>query len=453
MEVKGISDGDLLKVVKNGKLTQRFIDRNHVDRAQLEHVIDGETLLTRAIKSQLPETFGILLDAGVNLKKQADGTVPLEVAVEFGTVPMVQELLYQDAHFTSGACRLASKRGDMYRFFVDLFKDIKLDGERDGKNRFNINRADVDRCLENMLLTAQAPRELQELLHRGVRTNYRDEKGNVAVDYAVQQCLDQNTKILLDQASPEPQKKSVEVARAKCEADLSRKTNVCCKTVDIVVKTENREWIYQQLINQIKNKQLDKHFLKEYFTGLNSLNINRTFIELNNEDVLALAVRHCDYGMVQLLLKYGASNIQHSFNIALKKCQKKLIRLLLTHGAKLYRSLRPLEQIIQFNPQAQSIIKWLAPRVSSRSRQDAFLFACLKADVGIADVLLNAGVAIDEIAKDGQSPLWNVLLSQNKSMLEWLITHKVKNNLTSEQMQYMKNYFPAGYQRVVALRR
>lgn len=453
MGARGISDKQLLKVVRNGKLTQRFLDRYDVKLAQLEHVVNGETLLTVAIKAQLPETFALLLDAGVNLRKQADGTIPLDIVVEYGTVPMARELLYRDVHLTPQACRLASKREDMFKFFVDILTDIKLGGKHDGENRFNIDRSDVDLCLENMLLTVGTTRELQDLLRKGAHTDYRDERGDVALDYAVRNCLDQNAKILLSQASPAPKEKSVESARLKCEKDLSGASNVCCKTVDIISKTENREKLYQQLIDKIKNRKLTKNFIKEHFTGLNGLNINRTFVELNNEDALSLAVRHCDYDATLLLLKYGASNVQYSFNIALKECPKPLIHLLVKHGAKLYHSLQPFEQVIRFNSDAKSIVKWLAPRVSSRTRQKAFLFACLKADLEVAEILFQAGINVNEIAKDGQSPLWNALLSQNKAIVEWLIAHKVKNEFTSEQMQYMKIYFPVGYQLVVALQK
>ena len=199
------------------------------------------------------------------------------------------------------------------------------------------------------------------------------------------------------------------------------------------------------------NKNLSKYFLREYFSGPCKLNINRTFSELKDEDALALAVRESDYDAIILLLWYGAKNVQYSFELALRICPKKIIKLILDHGGMLHRVIRPFEQVIMFNPHATSVIKWLLPRMSKRVRQDAFLFSCLKGDVGIAEILLQNGVDINKIGKLGQTALWNVLLSHRTEMVELLITYNVINNLTSAQASYMKGYFPAGYQRISEL--
>ena len=452
MEAKKVSDQTLWEKIQRGKLTQGFIDKYNVTLSQLEAVYGGQTPLTLAIKEKMPETFSLLLKAGVNVQKQADGTIPLETAVANGTVPMARALLEKGVPLSPQVCRLASQNEAMLKFFDELIYDIKLGGMRDKKNKFMFSRSDVDMCLENMLLTVETTKDLQRVLELGARTDYRDEAGDTALDYAVQACRDQNAKILLSQASPEPRKESFEAALKKCEDDLSGMPNSCCRTVDVILTGEDRSSAYQHLVNLIKHHDLDVNFLKENFSGLNRLDINRVFKALHNEDALAFAVRHGNYDTVKLLLKFGASNVQHALAIALKLGTQEMIRLLLDYGAKLCRADKPLLQIIQFNPQADQLIAWLAPDVSKRTRQEALVFACLQGNVSIAEILVAHGANINNPDKKGAYPLWNALLSQKKEMVKWLVDHGVKNELTREQMDYVKTFFPQGYQLVAKLK-
>jgi ankyrin repeat protein len=452
MGAQQVSDQVVWQKIQRGKLTQGFIDKHNVGLEQLEGVYNGKTPLNFTIKEKMPHAFNLLLDAGVNVRQQSDGTIPIETAVAHGTVTMVRALLEKGVPLSSQVCRLASQREDMLKFFDELLHEIKLGGRRDRKNKFEFSRSDVDMCLENMLLTVESTKDLQRVLELGARTDYHDESGEMAIDYAVQGCRDQNVKILLSQASPEPRKESIDVVTKKCEEDLSGMPNSCCRTVDVLLTGEDRSMAYQHLLNLIQHHDLSESFLKENFAGLNGLDINRIFKTLKNEDVLSFAVRQCDKEAIKLLLKYGASNIQHAFSLALKSCPQSIIRLLLDHGAKLFRADKPLLQIIQFNPHAKKLISWLAPDVSMRTRQDALTFACLQGNVSVVEILVQHGANIDNSDKRGSKPLWNALLSQKIEMVKALIDYGVKNDLTAEQLNYAQTFFPAGYQLVAGVK-
>lgn len=438
----------LLQTIWDGKLTKRYLDRYHFTRDQLNKLIDGQTPLTVAIENKMDLAVHLLVDAGVHIDKQPDGSIPIELAVQYGTVPTVRYLLEHGVIMTKQACRLASKRTDMFRFFADTIGKIKLSDKKGIKNNLNISRAQVDTCLENMLLTVENPVDLQDLLKRGAHTDYRDEQQEIALDYAVKSCRDKNTKILISQGSPAAQKENIKVAREKCENDKSPLVKDCCKTFDVVINTKTDDDIYPNFVKLVKNNSLSEDFLKHHFAGINKLDINRTFSELNNEDALSLAVRQCYYDATSLLLKYGANTLDYVFPIALKKCPKEMVRLLLDNGAKLHRVVRPLELIIQYNPDAENIIAWLAPIVSGHQRQQALLLACLKGKKGIAAILLDNQVDINFEGEHGQTPLWNALLSHDEAMVKFILERGVRTTITPEQRRYMQKFFPAGYQLV-----
>ncbi len=452
MGAQQVSNQVIWQKIQRAKLTQGFIDKHNVSLKQLEGVYEGQTPLTFVIKEKMPHTFNLLLDAGVNVRQQADGAIPIETAVAHGTVPMVRALLEKGASLSSQVCRLASQHEDMLKFFDELLHEIKLGGRRDRKNKFAFSRSDVDMCLENMLLTVESTKDLQRVLELGARTDYRDEAEDTALDYAVQACRDQNAKILLSQASPEPRKDSIDAAAKKCEENFSGMPNSCCRTIDVILTGEDRSTAYQHLLNLIQHHDLSTSFLKENFAGLNGLDINRVFKALKNEDALSFAVRQCDKDAIKLLLKYGASNIRYAFSLALKSCPQSIIRLLMDHGAKLYRADKPLQQIIQFNPHAKKLIAWLAPDVSMRTRQETLVFSCLQGNAPIVEILVQHGANIDSSDKRGNKPLWNALLSQKKEMVKLLIDYGVKNDLTAKQMSYAQTFFPAGYQLVAGVK-
>jgi len=435
----------LIETIRLGELTQKYLDRYQFTVNQLNKPINGKTPLTVAIMNKMDLATRLLIDAGVNVQRQADNTEPLIIAVRDGTVPIVRNLLQKGARLTPEACRLASKRLDMFNFFADTIGKIRLGDYKDDANLLNLSRRDVDMCLENMLLTVLNPKDLQDLLKRGARTDYRDEQGETALDYAVKHCFDRNAKILLSQGSPPAKKSNIKQLRMKCEQTITGMPNDCCKTFNVVINTKSDDLVYQQFIDLVKDNKLSSEFLERYFAGLNRLDINRTFIDRNNENALVLAVRFCHFKTTKLLLEYGASTVQYAFAIALKECPKKMLRLLMDHGAKLHSIVRPLELIIQYNPDSESIITWLVPIVSYHDRQQALLFACLKAKKGIVKILLDHGVNINDEGEYGQTPLWNAMLSQDLEMVQFVLDHGSRIKLTNEQLQYMKKFFPAAY--------
>jgi len=435
----------LIKIIRAGDLTQRFLDRHNLTAQRLNEPVNGFSPLTVAIVNKMDEAVRLLVAAGVDVNKQMDGNVPLELAVKDGTVPVVRCLLENGASLTPKACRLASKRYDMFNFFSDTVGKIRFGDRNDGNNLFNLSRSDVDVCLENMLLTVSSPKDLQDLLSRGARTDYRDEKNEIALDYAVNSCYEKNAKILLSQGSPSPQKDNIKQLRERCEKTFSGMPNRCCKTVDVIVNAKPNDSIYAQFLDDVKNGKLTVGFLKKHFSGINRLDINRTFVEVQNEDALTLAVRHCYCDVAKLLLKYDARVSRYTFGIALQKCSKKMLRLLMDHGALLKHAVKPFEIIIQYNPYAESIIKWLAPIISYHDRQIAVLFACLKGHTKIAEILLNNGASIRGIGDHSQTPLWNAILSQQLDMVKFIIDNGGRTKLTGEQLRYVKKFFPAAY--------
>ncbi len=447
MEAQRVTDQALSDNIRRGELTSRYIDRYQIGLSQLERPYKGKTPLSVAISGKLDETVSILIGAGVNVKKQADGTIPLELAVKNGTVPMVRMLLTHGAVLTSKACRLASKRMDMVNFFVDTIGSIKLGARNDGHNDLDINRKDVDFCLKNMLLTVENQDDLQRLLHHGAYTDYRDETGEVALDHVIKKCHSKNAKILISQGSPVAQQKNMDEVTQKCDYERGRMLRPCCQTEKVLLQGKPTDTLYPAFLQQVKKGNVTDAFLKTYFTGLNGLDINRTFEEIDGEDALALAVRLGHLDNVKLLLRHGASAIEYAFEIALKNCTKKMIRLLLDHGALLKNINKPLSLVVEHNSHAQGIIPWLAPLLSRKNRNEALLLACLKGNQTLVELLIDSGAHLN-YEQNEQSPLWNALLSHNELLVNYLIERNVPIKLTPEQRVYLKSYFPTGYELV-----
>jgi len=437
---------DLMHEIRAGSLTKRFLRKNTFNIKQLNEIVDGDTPLTLAIREQMPGAVKLLVGAGADVNKSIYEQTPIEIAVLSSTAPIVRHLMQFGAELTARVCRLASHRYDMTMFFMETVGEIKLGSQRDGNNSFQIARPKVDACLNNMLMDVRSSREAQDIIELGACTNYCDADGKTAVDYSAQRCQAQKTKVLLSQGAPFVKKEIVDEVNHRCSTTKKKLPDPCCDTARVLVNQSSNIGHYKELLDRVGNGTLTVEFLKEHFSGLNALDINRTFVDHGDFDALSLATSRCDAHAVSLLLKYGASSIRNAFVIALKNCPKDVLRSLIAYGAKLLQVSKPLDLIIQSNPHAEEIVGWIARMLPKIDRRHALLTACLKGNVSVAHTLLDLGARIDFEDVHGRTPLWNALLSQKKEMVQFVLDHGGDYELKPGQLSFVKKFFPTGYE-------
>lgn len=395
----------LLDYIKTGDVNQKFLRTHEYTLAQLNTPINGITPLVAAIKERKIQAVRTLVDAGADIRAPVQNTLPIEYAVDHASVPIVKYLLSHGATLSPTACQNAMYHTAMAKFFMHIFKKYRLGSIYDGNNCFFMTRAQVDLCLNNMLLNVQTESQLIELLNLGAHANYTDQHKKNSLDYAQQHEKRKFAKILRTQGT-------------------------------------GPDNIDQQLFSAIKNNTLTGEFLKKYFTGINRRNINRVFTDYGAVDALAYAVNECNEQAVQLLLKYGAHNKRNALIIALKKCPKSMLQLLVQHKILLGTIPHPLELIIQYNPDAPAIIDWLASRIMRIERHKTLLFACVQGNEKIAQILVHHGADVNFHDHAQRSPLFNALVSRNTELAQWLLANGAKNKFTKAQNNFVQAYLP-----------
>lgn len=397
----------LFERIKSGDLTYQYIQKLSLE--DLNCIVDGQTPLMCAIKSGKLTTADLLVSAGVDVNKPVGERTPLDIAITEAPIAIIRLLLSHGAHLSDYACVHINDRRSVSKFFMDTFKHCTLGSLYEEHNRFSLTRAEVDHCLDIMLASTKSEWETTRLIKLGAPAR----------------------AVGLDGVSALQNAEHTHKARV---AHLLR-----------VHGAAPSDTFDQTFFDHIKNNTLTFAFMNHYFTGIDRRMINRSFKELGGLDVLSYAIKCGSYDAVDLLTRYGASNLRNALRCALTMSPKKYIALLLERGALLYNVPRYLELIIEHNPDAPVIIDWLAPTLARVQRTELLFFACLHAKISVADVLLKHGARINYKSHHGNKAYYNAILSRNQKVIDWVVAHGADKKLTPEQRTFVRSYSPSAF--------
>lgn len=389
----GIDQSQLFEHIRRGIVTVAWLDAHGVDSQQLNVCMapGSDTPLGVAIQARFLHTVRALLDAGADINASSNGLLPIELATQRSNTAIVKQLLLSGASITPLMCQFAPQNNDLFHFLIHLFKPFYLINARDGDNPYRLTSALVHDCVNRMLLYAQDEHKLMDLIKLGADVSYRDEQGWSALDHALARCQWRLVTILRSQGAQPTTPQVVQRAQEGLYNDTHcLKSDDCPRALRAVHGEFTRAGLYEQFVQHVQHDTLTEDFLRCYFTGINKLSINRPFAEHQYLDALSLAVQADHYRAAQLLVRFGARVHRDVLAYALDHCSKKMIRLLLEHGARLHWVARPLERIIEYNPNARELVPWLAPQTMRIARNQALRFAQRHGLIEIAELLKKA---------------------------------------------------------------